>query len=104
MPERKWTREVIQIDTDCGRVAMPARVLGPIAVHFGVGSHAKKISITHIRTGRRIVSTNAANDAQQIGEALAELNWDCLAGDSVPEGLRIEVVQILRRFRSALGV
>jgi hypothetical protein len=73
-PERKWIREVIKIDTDCGRVALPARVLGPIAVHFGVGSHAKKISITHIGTGRQIASTNAADAAQQLGEALAELN------------------------------
>ena len=104
MLERKWIREVIQIDTDCGPVTLPAKVLGPIAVHCGVGSHAKKISITHIRTGRRIVSTNAADAAQQIGEALAELNWDCLAGDAVPEDLRVEVVEILRRFWSVLGV
>jgi hypothetical protein len=68
MPERKWIREVIQIDTDCGPVALPAKVLGPIAVHFSVGSHAKKISITHIGTGRRIASTNAADTAQQTGD------------------------------------
>jgi len=104
MPERKWTREVIQIDSDCGRVAMSARVLGPIGVHFGIGSHVKKISITHVGTGRRIASTNAVDVAQELGEALAGLIWDCLAGDCVPEGLRVEVVQILRRFRSALGV
>ncbi len=104
MPERKWIREVIRIDTDCGPVAMPAKVLGPIGVHFGIGSHAKRISITHIGTGRRIASTNVADAAQRLGEALAELNWDCLAGDCVPERLRVEVVQILRRFGSALSI
>jgi hypothetical protein len=100
MPERKWTREVIQIDTDCGAVAIPARVLGPIAVHFSVGLHAGRISITHLGTGRRIASTDAPDIARQVAEVLADANWDSVASDCIPEPLRIKVSQILKRFAS----
>jgi hypothetical protein len=98
MPERRWTREVIPIDTDCGLVAVQARVLGPIAVHFGIGSHRQRISITHLGTGRRIASTIAPHIARQVAEQLAEANWDCVTGDSVPEPLKIQVRQILKRY------
>ena len=98
MPERKWTHEVIPYQTDCGLVAIAARVLGPIAVHFGIGSQAGRISITHVGTGRRIASTDLASIARQAGEALAATNWDCVTGNSVPEPLGNEVRQILKRY------
>lgn len=98
MSERKWTREVIRIQTDCGPVAIAARVRGPIAVHFGIGSQAGRISITHVGTGRRIASTDLANIARQAGEALAVTNWDCVTGNSIPEPLGNEVRQILKRY------
>jgi hypothetical protein len=98
MSERKWTRDAIRIQTDCGLVAIAARVLGPIAVHFGIGSQAGRISITHVGTGLRIASTDLTNIARQAGEALAATNWDCVTGSSVPEPLRNEVRQILKRY------
>jgi hypothetical protein len=98
MPERKWVREVIKIDTDCGPVAIPAKVLGPIAVHFGVGSHAGRISITHLGTGRRIASTGIPDVARRVAEELAEANWDCVTGNSIPEPLGNDVRQILKRY------
>jgi hypothetical protein len=98
MSERKWTREVIRVQTDCGLVAIAARVLGPIAVHFGIGSQAGRISITHVGTGRRIASTDLASIARQAGEALAATNWDCVTGNSIPETLGNEVCQILKQY------
>lgn len=98
MSERQWTREVIRIQTDCGPVAIAARVLGPIAVHFGVGSQAGRISITHVGSGRRIASTELANIARQAGEALADANWECITGSSIPEPLKDKVREILTRY------
>jgi hypothetical protein len=95
MPSAKWTRQLIRIDTDCGPVEVPATRLGPLAVHFGIGSHRKGISITHVRTGWRIASTNSREAAQRIAEALAELNWETLEVDSVPPDLQAEVSSIL---------
>jgi hypothetical protein len=98
MCDRKWTREVIRIQTDCGPVAIAAKVLGPIAVHFGVGSRAGRISITHVGTGRRIASTDLANVARQAGEALADANWECVTDSSIPESVKDKVRQILKRY------
>jgi len=86
MPNGKWARKLIQIDTDCGLVKIPARTLGPLAVHFGIGSQSEKISISHVGTGRRIASTSSEEAAQQIAEALAELDWQMLQTDSLPPG------------------
>ena len=98
MPNRKWARKLIQIDTDCGPFKIPARTLGPLAVHFGIGSHSEKISISHVGTGRRIASTSSKEAAQEIAEALAELDWETLQSDSVPHGLQIAVSSILKRY------
>ena len=88
MPNGKWARKLIQIDTDCGLVKIPARTLGPLAVHFGIGSQSEKISISHVGTGRRIASTSSEEAAQQIAEAPAELDWEMLQSDSLPPGCR----------------
>lgn len=100
MPIGKWARRLIQIDTDCGLVEVPARTLGPLAVHFGIGSHSEKISISHVGTGRRIASTSSKEAAQEIAEALAELDWETLQSDSVPHGLQIAVSSILKRYEA----
>lgn len=98
MPIGKWARRLIQIDTDCGLVEIPTRTLGPLAVHFGIGSHSEKISISHVGTGRRIASTSSKEAAQEIAEALAELDWETLQSDSVPLGLQSAVSSILKRY------
>lgn len=98
MPKGKWARKLIRIDTDCGSVKIPARTLGPVAVHFGIGSHSKKISISHVGTGRRIASTSSKEAAQEIAEALAELDWETLQTDSVPLALQSAVASILKRY------
>jgi hypothetical protein len=98
MPNGKWARKLIQIDTDCGPVKIAARTLGPVAVHFGIGSHSVKISISHVGTGRRIASTSSKETAQEIAEALAELGWETLETDSVPLGLQSAVSSILKRY------
>ena len=98
MPKGKWVRKLIQVDTDCGPVKIPARTLGALAVHFGIGSHSEKISISHVGTGRRIASTSSKKAAQEIAEALAELDWETLQSDSVPHGLQIAVSSILKRY------
>ena len=98
MPNGKWTRALIEIETDSGPVKIPARMLGPLAVHFGIGSHSKRITISHVRTGRRIASTATGDVAQQIAEALAELDWTTLQGNSPPPGLQAAVSSILKRF------
>jgi hypothetical protein len=98
MPKGKWARKLIQLDTDCGPVKIPARTFGPLAVHFGIGSHSEKISISHVGTGRRIASTSSKEAAQQIAETLAELDWETFLCDSVPHGLQIAVSSILKRY------
>jgi hypothetical protein len=102
MANGKWVRKLIQIDTDCGLVKIPARTLGPLAVHFGIGSQSEKISISHVGTGRRIASTSSEEAAQQIAEALAELDWEMLQSDSLPPGLQIAVSSILKRYESEI--
>ncbi len=97
MPETNWTTGVIHIATDQGTVRIAARVLGPIAVHFGVGSMAGRICITHVGTGCRIGIADDAQDARNIGEALAAEDWDGIKDRSIPEGLRLKVSSILRR-------
>jgi hypothetical protein len=88
--------------TDCGLVKIAARTLGPLAVHFGIGSQSEKISISHVGTGRRIASTSSEEAAQQIAEALAELDWEMLQSDSLPPGLQIAVSSILKRYESEI--
>lgn len=102
MPNRKWARKLIQIDTDCGVVKIPARTLGPLAVHFGIGSHSEKISISHVGTGRRIASTSSKEAAQQMAEALAKLDWETLQSDSLPPGLQIAVSSKLKRYEAEI--
>jgi hypothetical protein len=102
MPNKKWTRKLIQIDTDCGSVKIPARTLGALAVHFGIGSHSEKITISHVGTGRRIASTSSKEAAQKLAEALAELDWETLPSDSVSHGLQIAVSSILKRYEADL--
>ncbi len=102
MANGKWARKLIQIDTDCGLVKIPARTLGPLAVHFGIRSQGEKISISQVGTGRRIASTSCKEAAQQIAEALAELDWEMLQSDSLPPGLQIAVSSILKRYESEI--
>ena len=98
MPNGKWTRALIEIETDSGPVKIPAKILGPLAVHFGIGSHSNRISINHVPTGRRIASTTTGDVAQQIAEALAELDSTTLQGNSAPPGQQVAVSSILKRF------
>ena len=97
MPDNKWTTGVIRIETDQGSVQIAARVLGPIAVHFGVGSMAGRICITHVGTGYRIGTADDAQGARKIGEALAEEDWERVTDCAIPEDLRFRVSSILRR-------
>lgn len=97
MPETNWTTGVIHIATDEGSVRIAARVLGPIAVHFGVGSMAGRICITHIGTGCRIGTADDAQGARKLAEALAGKDWDRITDRAVPEDLRFKVSSILRQ-------
>jgi hypothetical protein len=97
LAENNWTTGVIHIATDQGTVRIAARVLGPIAVHFGVGSLAGRICITHVGTGCRIGTTDDAQRARKIAEALAAEDWDCITDRAIPEKLRFKVSSILRR-------
>ena len=49
-------------------------------------------------TGRRIASASSKEAAQEIAEALAELDWETLQGDSVAHGLQMAVSSILKRY------
>jgi hypothetical protein len=71
-------------------------------LHFGIGSQSEKISISHVGTGRRIARTSSELAAQQIAEALAELDWEMLQSDSLPPGLQIAVSSILKRYESEI--
>ena len=95
MAEKIWRIGVIHIATDAGAVRIAARVLGPIAVHFGVGSMAGRICITHTGTGCRIGTAHDAEGARTIAEALAQEDWNCVTDRSIPEGLRCKVRAIL---------
>ena len=95
MSETNWTTSVIHIATDAGMVRIAAKVLGPIAVHFGVGSMAGRICITHVATGCRIVTAGDAERARSMAEALAREDWASVTDRSIPEELRSKVCSIL---------
>ena len=95
MSETNWTTSVIHIATDAGMVRIAAKVLGPIAVHFGVGSMAGRICITHIGTGCRIGTADDAEGARNLAEALAREDWASVNDRSIPEELRSKVCSIL---------
>jgi hypothetical protein len=95
VPEANWTTSVIHIATDVGMVRIAAKVLGPIAVHFGVGSMAGRICITHVGTGCRIGTADDAESARHIAEALAREDWACVTDHSIPGELRSRVCSIL---------
>lgn len=93
--ETNWTTSVIHIATDAGMIRIAAKVLGPIAVHFGVGSMAGRICITHVATGCRIGTADDAERARNMTEALAREDWACVTDRSIPEQLRLKVCSIL---------
>lgn len=95
MSETNWTTSVIHIATDAGMVRIAAKVLGPIAVHFGVGSMAGRICITHVATGCRIGTADDAERARSMAEALAREDWASVTDRSIPEELRSKVCSIL---------
>jgi len=94
--ETRWTTSVIHIATDAGMVRIAAKVLGPIAVHFGVGSMAGRICITHVGTGYRIGTADDAEGARIMAEALARQDWGSVTDHRIPEELRSKVCSILR--------
>lgn len=60
MSNGNWIREFIQVATDCAILEVPVKRLGPFAVHFGIGSHRARISITHVRTGMPLAAPEPA--------------------------------------------
>jgi hypothetical protein len=51
---------------------------------------------------RRIASASSKEAAQEIAEALAELDWETLQSDSVPHGLQIAVSSTLQRYEAEI--
>lgn len=58
------------------QVSSKALAFGPLAVHRSVGNDGYPWTVTHIQTGRVVLTTSTQEDAVKATEALGRCDWD----------------------------